>query len=93
MKTDTNKKAITFKLLAESVIKAWLAVTLVIICLHDVKTTYLAMFWLALIALLNNKNPLYLGINEEKVKKSRIIKIGLPMAILLGGLPCIARCF
>lgn len=79
-------KECTRNLFAEvyrSLLKSGIAFLLVFIAMLYPVAALGAMVILAFVAAYNGKNPLYLGVGKEEVKRSKIIKFGMPLVLML----------
>ena len=71
---------------ADSVLKAWLAVAVVCMAIQQIELACVAMLIMAVRATFKGRQFVYLGLSCEDVAQSRIIKYGLPVALTLSGL-------
>ena len=84
MSTCTQKMIL--KGAARGFSKSFIAVAVVMLAIKEIRVAYIIIGCLALLAFGDDKKPLYLGLSDKDIEESRIVKYGLPIAMLLGSI-------
>ena len=59
------------------------ALALVLLLMISLKATLALFLILATVAIFQGKNPVYLGLNEQFINGSHVVKYGLPFLIMV----------
>jgi len=83
MKICTDRHIGDVKLFADSILKSWLAVAIVLMAIKQVEYACTAVAIMGVRAALRGHNPLYLGLTLKTIQESSIVKYGLPVVLAL----------